>query len=317
MRLQLVSRRMKLKYFALIALQAAVPALAQPACEPTVSGELRIERFESKTFGTSMTVRVWLPPGYSEATQQATRYPTLYMFDGQTLFDECTAFKGEHELRLDETVSALIRERKVPPMIIVGIDSTQRRDYEYSPYKNPITGADKPDPIGKQLPSFFAEELTPWVRERYRVTGSAGDTGIGGVSLGAAAALYVSLQRSDLFGLALIQSPSLLIGNGQLLRDTTLLARAPDRTAIGVGTAEFDFPDIESYFAPFRLRRSEAEAGIVKMTQTLAANLRAAYIKRAEVLLVVDQNARHDSASWARRMPDAITFLFGTAGKAK
>jgi predicted alpha/beta superfamily hydrolase len=251
----------------LVVLQAATGALAQPACKPTVSGDLRIEQFESKSFGTSMTVRIWLPPEYSQIAQQATKYPTLYMLDGQTLFDECTAFKGEHELRLDETVSKLIGERKVPSMIIVGIDSTQRRDYEYSPYKNPVTGARKPDPIGKQLPSFFEEEVIPWVRERYRVTNDTGDTGIGGVSLGAAAALYVSLQRPDLFGLALLQSPSLMVGNGQLLRDTTLLARAPDKTAIGVGSTEFDFPDIESYFTQFRLTRSEAEAGIVKMTQ--------------------------------------------------
>ena len=292
-------------------LMAAVAALAQPPCTPTVSGDLRVEKMESKTYGSPLTVRIWLPSDYSQTAQRNLRYPTLYMLDGQTLFDECTAFKGEHELRLDEAVSKLISEGKIPPMIIVGIDSTGRRDYEYAPYKNPVTGAGKPNPIGKQLPSFLADELIPWVRERYRVTNNAAQTGIGGTSLGAAAALYVSLQRPDLFGLALLQSPSLLLGNGQLLRDTALLARAPDRTAIGVGATEFNFPDIDSYFAQYRLTRSEAEAGIVKMTEDLAANLKAARIKRSEVMLVVAPNARHDSASWASRMPDAIIFLFG------
>ena len=202
-------------------------------------------------YGVSMTVRIWLPQEYPDARQASRKYPTLYMFDGQTLFDECTAFKGEHELRLDETASRLISDGKIPPMIIVGIDSTGHRDHEYAPYKNPITDAGKPEPIGKQLPSFFAQELIPWVRDRYRVTNNAGDTGIGGTSLGAAAALYVSLQRPDLFGLALLQSPSLLLGNGQLLRDTAFLARAPDKTAIGVGTTEFSFPDIDACFAPW------------------------------------------------------------------
>lgn len=302
---------MKLASFVLLMLAVTFPVLAQPPCKPTVVGDLRVERLESKIYGMSMTVRIWLPPHYSEDSQATRQYPTLYMLDGQTLFDECTAFKGEHELRLDETVSKLIAERKVPPMIIVGIDSTGRRDYEYAPYKNPITDASKPDPIGKQLPSFFAEELIPWVRDRYRVTSHAGNTGIGGTSLGAAAALYVSLQRPDLFGLALLQSPSLLLGNGQLLRDTAMLARAPDKTAIGVGATEFNFPDVDSYFAQYRLSRAEAEAGIVRMTQALAGNLKAAQIKRSEVMLVVDSNARHDSASWARRMPEALIFLFG------
>lgn len=68
----------------------------------------------------------------------ATRkYPTLYFLDGQNAFDECPAFHGEHELRIDESLTRLIAENKVPPMIVVGIDSTHDRDYEYEPYKNP------------------------------------------------------------------------------------------------------------------------------------------------------------------------------------
>lgn len=292
-------------------LAVSISALAQTPCKPTVSGNLRVERFESKAFGKMMTVRIWLPLGYGEIANASRKYPTLYMLDGQTLFDECTAFKGEHELRLDETVSQLVSEGKIPPMVIVGIDSTERRDYEYAPYKNPVTDAHKPDPIGKELPFFFAQELVPWTRDRYRVTSNAAETAIGGTSLGAAAALYVSLQRPDLFGLALLESPSLLLGNGQLLRDTALLARAPDRTSIGVGATEFNFPDIESYFKPYRLSRTEAEAGIVKMTEILAANLKAAHIKNSSVMLFVAPNGRHDSAPWAARIPDAITFLFG------
>ncbi|MSV27186.1 MAG: alpha/beta hydrolase [Bryobacterales bacterium] len=289
----------------------SVAVCGQVPCTPTVVGDLRVERFESKTYGKTMTIRVWLPAGYAEPGQSDQKYPTLYILDGQTLFDECTAFKGEHELRLDETVSKLVADGKVPPLIIVGIDSTGDRRDEYALYKNPVTEASKPEPNGKRLPPFVAEEVVPLVRRLYRVTTAAAETAIGGTSLGAAAALYTSLQRPDLFGLALLESPSLLLGNGQFLRDTAFIARAPDRVSISVGATEFDFPDIDSYFAPFRLKRAEAEAGIVKMTEELAANLRAARIKRSEVMLVVAPNGRHESTSWAARMPGAITFLFG------
>lgn len=102
-----------------------------------------------------MTVRIWLPRGYADPANAPRKYPTLYLLDGQNAFDECTAFKGEHELRVDEAVTQLIDEHKIAPMIVVGIDSTQDRDYEYEPYKNPITDARERDPIGKQLPSFF------------------------------------------------------------------------------------------------------------------------------------------------------------------
>ena len=125
------------------------------------------------------------------------------------------------------------------------------------------------------------------------------------------AALYVALARSDLFGLALIQSPNLLLGNGQLLRDTALVARAPDRIAIGVGTSELNLPGIDGYLASLRLTRAEAEAGEVRMNRTLASNLQAAFMKHSQVKIVVEPGANHSSESWARRIPDAISFLYG------
>jgi hypothetical protein len=37
------------------------------------------------------------------------------------------------------------------------------------------------------------------------------------------------------------------------------------------------------------------------MAETLESNVRAAYFKRSEVMLVVEPNANHSSESWARR----------------
>jgi hypothetical protein len=49
------------------------------------------------------------------------------------------------------------------------------------------------------------------------------------------------------------------------------------------------------------------------MNQTLASNLQAAFIKHSQVKLVVEPAANHSSVSWARRIPDAISFLYGDA----
>jgi enterochelin esterase-like enzyme len=288
--------------------------LAQKPCKSTVVGDLRIARLQSKMYGETFGVRVWLPPGYRDAENAKRKYPTLYMLDGQTLFDECTAFHGEHELQIDETVTKLIGEQSIPPMIVVGVDSTQHRDYEYSPYPSPITDPDAPEPIGKRLPRFFADEVIPFVSEHYRVSDDPAHTGIGGVSLGGAAALYLGLNRPDLFGLVLLESPSLLLGNGQFLRDTSFLVRGPDRVAIGVGTTEMDFPNIEEWLTPKRLTRAEAESGIVAMTQALASNLKSAYINHPKVQLVVEPNANHSSKFWAHRIPEAIKFLYEDSG---
>jgi enterochelin esterase-like enzyme len=105
--------------------------LPQDSCKSTVVGDLRIEHFQSKTFGRMITVRVWLPPDYNDATQATKKFPTLYMLDGQNAFDQCTAFKGEQELRIDETVTRLIADHTIASMIVVGIDSAhgEGRDY--------------------------------------------------------------------------------------------------------------------------------------------------------------------------------------------
>jgi len=308
-----VDDRMRTLFSTLVATLPLVWSVvfAQQPCKSTVVGDLHITHFQSKMYGETFGVRVWLPPGYRDAENAKRKYPTLYMLDGQTLFDECTAFHGEHELRVDEAVTKLIDEHAIPPMIVVGVDSTHHRDYQYSPYPSPITDPDAPEPIGKKLPHFFADEVIPFVSAHYRVTDDPAHTGIGGSSLGGAAALYLALNRPDLFGLALLQSPSLLLGNGQFLRDTSFLVRGPDRVAIGVGTAELNFPNIEEWLVPKRLTRAEAESGIVAMTQALAANLKGAYINHPRVLLIVEPNASHSSAFWAGRMPEAIKFLFG------
>ena len=51
-----------------------------------------------------------VPPGYKDADNAKRKYPTLHLLDGQTAFDECTAFHGEYELQIDEAVTKLIGE---------------------------------------------------------------------------------------------------------------------------------------------------------------------------------------------------------------
>jgi predicted alpha/beta superfamily hydrolase len=286
-------------------------AAGQQPCKSTVVGDLRIEQLESKIYSRSVTLRIWLPAGYSDQSAEKKKYATLYMLDGQNAFDECTAFPGEHELRIDETVTKLISDHKIPPIIVVGIDSSAKRNYEYSPYRDPISDPRAPEPIGKQLPAFLIDEVLPFVSSRYRVSDEPARTGIGGTSLGASAALYVALNRPDVFRLALIESPNLLLGNGQLLRDTISIVRAPDRIAIGIGSTEVSFPNTEQYLGPLGLNERDTDPGYVKMVEALASNLEGAYFKRPEVTLVVQPGANHSSQFWAQRLPAAIQFLYG------
>jgi enterochelin esterase-like enzyme len=301
----------------LVVFLSKITALGEQPCKSTVVGDLRIEHLQSKTYGNSVTLRIWLPPGYSDPANNSLKYPALYILDGQNAFDECTAFHGEHELLIDETVTKLISEHKIPPIIVVGIDSSSTRNYEYSPYRDPISDPRAPDPIGKQLPSFLADEVLPFISSHYRVTDNPADRGIGGTSLGASAALYVALNRPDVFRLALVESPNLLLGNGQLLRDTQFIVRAPDRVAIGVGETEVNFAKIEEYLAPMGLAERDTDPAAVKMVETLASNIKGAYFKHPDIMLVIQPGANHSSQYWAQRLPAAIEFLYREAAPSR
>lgn len=279
-------------------------------CKSTVVGDLRLEHLESKTYGETITLRIWLPTGYSDAANSDIRYPTLYFLDGQNAFDECTAFHGEHELQIDESVTKLIADKKISPIIVVGIDSTTKRNYEYAPYRDPMAAPGDPEPIGKQLPLFLAGEVLPFISARYRVTADPARRGIGGTSLGGSAALYVALNHPEMFRLALIESPNLLLGNGQLLRDTQFIVRAPDRITIGVGQTEVHFPNIEQYLAPAGLAEKDTDPGTVKMNEILVSHLKEAYFKRPQIMFVVQPGANHSSTYWAQRLPNDIEFLY-------
>ena len=296
---------------AIVAATAPSVSSAQVKCSPTVSGDLRVESLQSATYSDKRTIRIWLPVGYDAAENAQKRYPVLYMFDGQTLFDTCTAFSGEQELQVDETLTRLIRDNTVQPLIVIGMDSSSRRTHEYRPYRDTVTDPTAPEPIGKDLPAFVVNEVMPYVSARYRVTADPVQTGIGGTSLGALAALYVLLNRSDRFGMGLLESPSVPLGNGQMLRDTAFLARGPDRVSIGVGSTELAVPQGDKFASRLRIPLATANAGFAKMVETLAGNIRAAYLNRPDVTLVVEPNANHTSASWARRFPRAVTVLYG------
>ena len=47
------------------------------------------------------------------------------------------------------------------------------------------------------------------------------------------------------------------------------------------------------------------------MAEALANNLRSAYLNKPYVTLVVDPDGHHGTESWRRRLPQALTALYG------
>ena len=283
---------------------AEVPA----PCKSTATGDIEIVPLKSTVFSNERNLRIWLPPGYHDAPNATRVYPVLYLFDGQMLFDRCTAPGQIAEWRVDETVAELIGRGAIPPIIVVGIDNAgAQRNHEYQPYLNPLlVPNDAQGLAGDRIPSFLSQDVLPLVASHYRVSKERNETGIGGSSAGGAAALMALIQRPDLFGLGLLESTSLQFGNGQLMRDTSPILRGPFRVSIGVGTAELG-PDVSKL-----LDVPAFDASIVQLSQTLAGNFKAAMFNHPQVRVTVQESAHHGTQFWAERFPAAVQFLYAT-----
>ena len=269
---------------------------AQP-CTPTVVGTLETFELPSKVFDYTRTVRVFLPPGYSEVANRERRYPVLYMLDGQNLFDACLSFDHAHEWQVDETVTRLVGEGKIEPLIVVGLDNArEKRAFEYLPWPDDIQNPGGPPTAGMRLPEFLIKEVMPVIEGKYRVAKGRENTGIGGSSYGGVAALYVGLDAPLVFGKVLAESPTITIGNGKIGRETSPLAIGPVKLFMGYGGKEYDAPGA-----------NEAE---VRMLHLIEANLKNAFYSPSEVRFVFDPDGHHNEEAWAKRLPEALMFLF-------
>jgi predicted alpha/beta superfamily hydrolase len=222
------------------------------------------------------------------------------MLDGQNLFDVCLSDVSHVEWEIDETVYRLIREKAIPEMIVVGIDHADaKRAYEFLPYRDYAGNPDMlEEPAGKRFPDFVVTEVMPLVNERYRTLTGHDDTGIGGSSYGGVATLYALMARPQTFGYGLIESPTIWVGMGQLIRDTSPLVAFPKKVFMGFGAAE-----VES---------SQGRKAVVALLNQVVANFHAAGYDDTTFRVVLEDQAKHNEGAWAKRLPDALKFLFGS-----
>jgi enterochelin esterase-like enzyme len=153
-------------------------------------------------------VTVWLPPGYDSAD---TRYPVLYMHDGQNLFDASRAGYGK-EWGVDEHVARLSANGQIRLPIVVGVHNTPLRLREYVPADmiRALPADIRADlltlyggaPLSDGYLRFLVEELKPFIDRTYRTRPGRADTVIMGSSMGGLISLYALMKYPEVFGSA-------------------------------------------------------------------------------------------------------------------
>jgi predicted alpha/beta superfamily hydrolase len=255
-------------------------------------GRLRYHRrFASKFLSTRRDLIVYLPPGYEDSAK--TRYPVLYMQDGQNLFDPATAFGGS-DWRVDITADELISNGSIPPLIIVGIYNTGvRRISEYTPTRDPRL---KKGGKAARYAEMLAREIKPFIDTEYRSAKSAGSTGVGGSSLGALAAFQAGLSYPAVFGLLALMSPSVWWDSRVILKmPDRFKSAARPRVWLDVGGQEGSHPE-----------------EMLDETRQLRNVLETRGWKEGENLCYGEfPDAGHNEGAWGERFGLVLQYLYG------
>ena len=181
---------------------------------PSSGRIIRHENFPS-AYVASRNIDVWLPEGYSDKK----KYAVLYMEDGQMLFDSTITW-NKQEWGVDETLTELMKAKKIQDCIVVGIwNGGRSRHAEYFPQK-PFESLSKQEQeivynayrsggqsifFGLSISSdrylsFLVKELKPFIDSAYSTKADRAHTFLAGSSMGALISLYALCEYPDIFG---------------------------------------------------------------------------------------------------------------------
>lgn len=264
-------------------------AFNAPGAPISLSRAGTIERLDPLPGGplAPRAVQVWLPPNYERDT--ARRYPVLYLHDGQNVFDAAAAGA---EWQVDETAQHLVVSGQIQPLIIVAVSNTPDRISEYTATKMNREGYTQGGKAADYA-RYLIAQLKPAIDARYRTLTDAGHTAVGGSSLGGIMSLWLAVHHGDVYGTALVVSPSLWWDDEFPIRDTRQtplpMSVARPRLWLDMGTGEG--PDA------------------IKQLRQLRSVLYARGWAAGDIGYLEVQGGTHDENSWAARVDPMLRFV--------
>ncbi|MEE1900110.1 alpha/beta hydrolase-fold protein [Flavobacterium rakeshii] len=173
-----------------------------------------IDHFPSQ-YVAARRVDIWLPKEYEADKNQ--RFPVLYMQDGQNVLNDDIA-RDYISWNAGNTAMDLAAQKKIKPVIIVAVWSTENRYLEYLPEKAlenltndelkealevaKATGASKQEFMGNDYLKFLVGELKVYVDKTYKTLTDAQNTAVCGSSMGGLISMYATFEYPEVFGSA-------------------------------------------------------------------------------------------------------------------
>ncbi len=150
-------------------------------------------------------INIWKPKDYANSSDSL---PLLVMLDGGI---------QEDFVHFSSTIDSLVSCGKIPPIILVGIENTQRRRDLTGPTSNardktiaPIVGE------SEKFRTFLTKEMLPQIKQTYRTNETHG---IVGESLAGLFVMETFLTKSEDFDFFIAFDPSLWWNNAFLVKE--------------------------------------------------------------------------------------------------
>lgn len=258
---------------------------------PTESRLVTIEDFHATKLDNNRDLYVYLPPSYYISS---TYYPVLYVQDGKGVFFESDWSK--ESLSMNQTADSLIQEGIIPEIVIVGIANTgSERASEYAHWDGHDNGS-KVIGKGELYEDFILNDVIPYINRTYRVKTDRDNTGIMGASLGGLVSFNIGMRNPEIFSMIALQSPYLGWGNNEILQHIANRNYAALKT---------------SSHMKLWMDVSATENELYRQQNETILQLKAVGFEKYSTLATLTaENGTHSESAWAKRVPDALKFLF-------
>lgn len=233
---------------------------------------------------------IYLPKSYYQNNRRR-RYPVLYMFDGQNLFEDEEASYGK-SWGLKRYL-----ERTRAELIVVGVECNCNPDYgrlrEYSPFTFMMPDGDEEvliHGLGRTTMEWMVNDLKPYIDRCFRTLPDREHTYIAGSSMGGLMSLYAILKYNRVFSRAGALSPSVWTAPEKMYRMIKNARIRPDTIIYtDYGTQEFNnHENMEEIF-----------------NSTVVCLLE----KHIRVTARIVPDGTHSEANWEKQLPFMINTL--------
>lgn len=245
--------------------------------------------------GYEKKIWIWTPADYSPASAQ--KYKTIYMTDGQNLFeDNRDGYGGWQVINGVESMMA----NGGRGVILVGIDNSKKRDNELTPNLGEVSKqasgyGDYHNGSGEAFSNFVVDKVMPYVQKNFNSSTEACDNFVVGSSSGGLESFYIGMENKDKFSGIGALSPAFVIFESPVWNEY-------------LSKYNFSEKDMPKLYL-FNGKGDALENSLYPSASQMYNRLLEAGYSKEKITFVIEDNFAHNENYWRVIFPEVISWL--------